>query len=83
MEVKPMKPVSRVMADDVLVASIVRCGNGRSASPVRWVPYWSLTAERLGAPPAHEYFTRHEAEAEALLFARRLKSSSAPRVDPA
>ena len=70
MKVNPMKPVSRVMCGPVLVASIVRTGNGRPGSPVRWVTYWSLIAERLGAPVLPPKFSsRHEAEAAAMLWA--------------
>ncbi|MCI1193387.1 hypothetical protein MOJ79_16250 [Calidifontimicrobium sp. SYSU G02091] len=70
MKVNPMKPVSRVMSGPVLVASIVRTGNGRPGSPVRWMPYWSQIAERLGAPvPPPRFSSRHEAEAMAMLWA--------------
>ena len=71
MKVNPMKPVSRVMCGPVLVASIVRTGNGRPGSPVRWVPYWSQIAQRLGAPTPQGFTSRHEAEAAALLWAAR------------
>ena len=66
---KPLKPVSRVMAGDVLVASIIRQGNGRPASPVRWLLYWSPTAERMGSGPAVTCSCRQEAEAEAIAWA--------------
>ncbi|MDM7463071.1 MAG: hypothetical protein P3W95_005405 [Tepidimonas taiwanensis] len=71
MKVTPMKPVSRVMCGPVLVAYIVRTGNGRPGSPVRWVPYWSPIAQRLGAPTPQGFTSRHEAEAAALLWAAR------------
>jgi len=81
MKVKPMKPVSRVMCGPVLVASIVRTGNGRPGSPVRWVPYWSPIAERLGAPvPPPRFSSRHEAEAVAMLWAG-LNLAHAARVE--
>ncbi len=70
MKVNPMNPVSRVMCGPVLVASIVRTGNGRPGSPVRWMPYWSPIAERLGAPvPPPRFSSRYEAEAMALMWA--------------
>ena len=68
---KQFKPASRVLVGPVLVASIVRTGNGRPGSPVRWVPYWSLIAQRLGAPTPQGFTSRHEAEAAALLWAAR------------
>lgn len=81
MKVNPMKPVSRVMCGPVLVASIVRTGNGRPGSPVRWVPYWSPIAERLGAPvPPPRVSSRHEADAVAMLWAN-LRLAHAPRVE--
>lgn len=70
MKTSGFNPVSRVMCGPVLVASIVRTGNGRPGSPVRWVPYWSPIAERLGAPvPPPRFSSRHEAEAVAMLWA--------------
>lgn len=80
MKVKPMKPVSRVMCGPVLVASIVRTGNGRPGSPVRWLVYWSPLAERLGARPGASFRYRQQAEAEALLWAE-LNMVHAPRVE--
>lgn len=78
---KQFKPASRVLAGPVLVASIVRTGNGRPGSPVRWVPYWSPIAERLGAPvPPPGFSSRHEAEAVAMLWAD-LNLARAARVE--
>lgn len=80
MKVNPMKPVSRVMSGPVLVASIVRQGNGRPGSPVRWLVYWSPLAERLGARPGVSFRYRQHAEAEALLWAE-LRMAHAARVE--
>jgi hypothetical protein len=63
------RPVSRVMAGQVLVASILRRGNGRAGSPVRWLVYWSPVAERMGAQPGQTFGYRQEAEAAALQWA--------------
>lgn len=71
MKTSGFNPVSRVMSGPVLVASIIRQGNGRPGSPVRWVPYWSPIAQRLGAPTPQGFTSRHEAEAAALLWAAR------------
>jgi len=65
------RPVSRVMAGQVLVASILRRGNGRAGSPVQWLVYWSQVAERMGAQPGQTFSTRQEAEAMAMLWATR------------
>lgn len=66
---KGLNPVSRVMCGPVLVADIIRTGHGRPGSPVRWVTYWSLIAERLGAPmPPPQFDSRREAEEAAMLF---------------
>jgi hypothetical protein len=75
-------PVSRVMCGPALVASIVRQGNGRPGSPVRWLVYWSPLAERLGAQPGVSFRYRQEAEAEALLWATP-RMAHAPRVEMA
>lgn len=80
MKVNPMKPVSRVMSGPVLVASIVRQGNGRPGSPVRWLVYWSPLAERLGARPGASFRYRQQAEAQALLWATP-RMAHAPRVE--
>lgn len=66
MKTIPLKPVSWVMSGSVLVASILRRGNSRPGSPVRYTTYWSLLAERLGAPPPQDFGSRHEAEAFAM-----------------
>ena len=79
---KQFKPASRVLAGPVLVASIVRTGNGRPGSPVRWLVYWSPLAERLGARPGASFRYRQQAEAEALLWAE-LNMAHAPRVEMA
>lgn len=79
---KQFKPASRVLAGPVLVASIVRQGNGRPGSPVRWLVYWSSLAERLGAQPGIVFRYRQQAEAEALLWAK-LRITHAPRVEVA
>ncbi|WP_153004404.1 hypothetical protein [Tepidimonas taiwanensis] len=79
---KQFKPVSRVMSGPVLVASIIRQGNGRPGSPVRWLVYWSPLAERLGAQPGIVFRYRQQAEAEALLWAE-LNMAHAPRVEMA
>ena len=42
-----MNPSHHVFDGDELVASIIRIGNGRPASPVRFVPYWSLSRHHL------------------------------------
>jgi hypothetical protein len=65
------RPVSRVMAGLVLVASILRRGNGRAGSPVQWLVYWSPVAERLGAQPGQTFRYRQEAESAAMLWATR------------
>lgn len=85
MKVNPMKPVSRVLAGEVLVASIIRQGNGRSGSPVRWLVYWSPLAERMGAQPGLACASRYEAEAAAMLWAsqRLANLAPAPRVERA
>jgi hypothetical protein len=69
MEQAQFRPVSRVMAGPVLVASILRRGNGRAGSPVRWLVYWSPVAERMGAQTGRTYASRQEAEAMAMLWA--------------
>jgi hypothetical protein len=66
---KPLKPVSWVMAGRILVASILRQGNGRPSAPVRFTPYWTPLAERLGAPPPRPFASRHEAEAFVMQWA--------------
>jgi hypothetical protein len=77
---KPLKPVSRVLAGDILVASIVRTGNGRPGSPVRWLVYWSPLAERMGAQPGLAFRYRQEAEAAAIRWAVP-RMAHAPRVE--
>lgn len=77
---KQFKPASRVLVGPVLVASIVRRGNGRPGSPVRWLVYWSPLAERLGARPGASFRHRQHAEAEALLWAE-LRMAHAARVE--
>jgi hypothetical protein len=79
---KQFKPASRVLAGPVLVASIVRQGNGKPGSPVRWLVYWSPLAERLGAQPGASFRYRQQAELEALLWARS-RMAHAPRVEVA
>ncbi|MDD3676043.1 hypothetical protein [Thauera propionica] len=74
------KPASRVMAGDVLVASIIRHGNGRPGSPVRWLVYWSPLAERMGAQPGVTFRYRQEAEAAAMRWAVP-RMAHAPRVE--
>lgn len=80
MKTSGFNPVSRVMSGPVLVASIVRQGNGRPGSPVRWLVYWSPLAERLGAQPGIVFRHRQQAEAEALLWAKS-RMAHAPRVE--
>jgi hypothetical protein len=67
---RTFSPTHRVMAGDVLIASILACGNGRPGSPRRFAVYWSLTADRL-RPPRIECATVREACAEVAAWARR------------
>ena len=80
MKTSGFNPVSRVMSGPVLVASIIRQGNGRPGSPVRWLVYWSPLAERLGARPGASFRYRQQAEAQALLWATP-RMAQAPRVE--
>lgn len=80
MKTSGFNPVSRVMSGPVLVASIIRQGNGRPGSPVRWLVYWSPLAERLGARPGASFRYRQQAEAQALLWATP-RMAHAPRVE--
>jgi hypothetical protein len=67
------------MAGKVLVASVLRLGPERPGSPVRWLVYWSMMAEQLGAQPGLTYPSRHEAEAAAMLWATQ-RMAPAPHV---
>ena len=80
MKAQSLKPVSRIMAGDVLIASILRTGNGRPGSPVRWHIYWSPHAERMGARPVEPCTSLREAELRAMLWAD-LNMDHAPRVE--
>jgi hypothetical protein len=52
-----------------LVATVQRTGGGRL--PVRWRVYWSLMADRLGAPGLPLYDSRQAARAAVLTWACR------------
>lgn len=64
-----MKAISHILAGPVLIATILRTGNGRPAAPVRYHVQWSEIAVRLGAPAIAPVRYRQEAEAMAVLWA--------------
>ena len=61
--------VSDIRTGPVQLASILRTGNGRPATPVRYHVQWSEIAVRLGAPAIAPVRYRQEAEAMAVLWA--------------
>jgi hypothetical protein len=67
---KGFNPACRVLSGDVLIASILACGNGRPGSPRKFSPYWSIRADRLN-PPRIECASAREACAEVAAWARR------------
>ncbi|MCR6497058.1 hypothetical protein LJB71_13060 [Thermomonas sp. S9] len=78
-----MQAISHILAGPVLVATVLRTGNGRPASPVRFRVYWSQVAERMGAPmPPPQFASRYEAEAMAVGWATQ-RTGYAPRVERA
>lgn len=61
--------VSDIRTGPVQLASILRTGNGRPATPVRYHVAWTEIARRLGAPTLPPMRYRQEAEAAALQWA--------------
>lgn len=65
-----MKPVLSVVTDGgQLVATVYRRGGGRM--PVRWQVYWSLMADRAGAPALPLLDSRHVARSAVVSWANR------------
>lgn len=77
-----MKAISHILAGPVLVATILRTGNGRPAAPVRYHVQWSEIAVRLGATPLAPLHSRWEAEAMAMGWATQ-RTGYAGRVERA
>lgn len=79
-----MRPISEIRAGPVLIATILRTGNGRPTAPVRHHVAWSEIARRLGAPTLPPMRYRQEAEAAALQWATTkldaLQVAAAPAV---
>ncbi|MFN7184501.1 MAG: hypothetical protein ACK4MZ_10035 [Thermomonas haemolytica] len=64
-----MRPITEVRAGPVVLATILRMGNGHPATPVRYHVAWTEIAARLGAPAIAPTRYRPEAEAMVMLWA--------------